>query len=356
MDTLTHALSGALLARVIAPHLPQAGAPTLRRALTVGALTAAFPDSDVVISLVSDQLTYLNLHRGVTHSLILLPLWALLLATLFTLLDRERRNWRGYFILAMAGIIIHIIGDVITTYGTQILAPFSTWKASLPFTFIIDLWFSGIIIAGLLASWWWRASTRPAKLALVALVCYVGFQALQSTRAIALGEQFAQQQGLDHAQVAVLPQPLSPFNWKIIVSTADHYQIAYVNLQRHVAPPEPTVGSNLIARLDALYQPAQSLSWQRQARFGDAEEQQMLSQEVWNAPVMSGVRRFIEYPVLAQLDQRDTEGTCVWFDDLRFTLSDVRSPFRFGACRSNRQSDWRLFRLINDNLIPLQAS
>src|SRR5512139_1840494 len=98
MDTLTHALSGVLLARVLAPRLPQASAPTVR------ALTAAFPDSDVVIGLFSNQLTYLNLHRGVTHSLILLPLWALLLASLFTLLDRNRRNWRGYFLLAMAGI------------------------------------------------------------------------------------------------------------------------------------------------------------------------------------------------------------------------------------------------------------
>ncbi|HEY0721249.1 MAG TPA: metal-dependent hydrolase, partial [Gammaproteobacteria bacterium] len=62
MDTLTHALSGALLARVVAPHLSQVGAPTLRRALVVGALSAAFPDSDAVIGLVSDQLTYLNLH------------------------------------------------------------------------------------------------------------------------------------------------------------------------------------------------------------------------------------------------------------------------------------------------------
>jgi inner membrane protein len=353
MDNLTHALSGALLARVVAPRLPQASAPTLRRALMVGALTAAFPDSDVVISLFSDQLTYLNLHRGVTHSLILLPLWGLLLASLFTLLERNRSNWRGYFMLAMAGITIHIAGDVITTYGTQIFAPFSPWKASQPFTFIIDLWFSGIIIAGLLASWWWRGSSCPAQFALALLVCYVGFQAAMNSRAVALGEQYARQQGFATAQVTALPQPLSPFNWKVIVSSGDHYATAYVNLRRHATPTEPPESRNLFARIDALYQPAHSLSWQHQARYGDAGEQQMLGREVWHAPEMARVRRFIEFPALVQINHRAEEGTCVWFDDLRFTLSDVRSPFRFGACRSDQLSDWRLFRLRGDNLVPL---
>ena len=78
----------------------------------------------------------------------------------------------------------------------------------------------------------------------------------------------------------------------------------------------------------------------------------MLGREVWNAPVMASVRRFIQLPALAQISHRDAEGTCVWFDDLRFTMSDIRSPFRFGACRTE-QSDWRLFRLNNDKVIPL---
>jgi len=353
VDTLTHALSGALLARAVAPHLPRASSPTLRRALVVGALSAAFPDSDVVIGFVSDQLTYLNLHRGVTHSLVLLPLWALLLASIFTMLERNRQKLRGYFLLAMAGIAIHIAGDVITSYGTQIFAPFSSWKASFPFTFIIDLWFSGIIITGLLASWWWRHSARPALIALTVLVAYVGFQAVLNSRAAVLGEKYARQQGYYHAQVVALPQPLSPFNWKIIVSTDDHYDVAYVNLHRAVAVAQPPQGSGLFARIDAIYQPVHGFTWQREERFGDSGEQQLLGREAWEAPVMARVRHFIEYPALALINHREPEGTCVWFDDLRFTLSDVRNPFRFGACRSNQQSDWHLFRLVNNNPTPL---
>jgi inner membrane protein len=353
LDTITHALSGALLARVVAPHLPQGNALTLRRALTVGALTAAFPDSDVVINFFSDQLTYLNLHRGVTHSLIMLPLWAFLLALIFSLLDRKHGNRRSYFILAVAGIAIHIAGDVITSYGTQIFAPFSSWKAAIPVTFIIDLWFTGIIIAGLLASWWWRNSTRPAWFALAVLAGYVGFQGVLSVRAVELGEKYAWQHGYHGAQVVALPQPLSPFNWKIIVTSDDHYDIAYVNLRRHTVPPTAPAGSGLFAHIEALYQPVAALTWQHQARFGDTVIQQTLGREVWEAPVMAGVRRFMEYPELAQVNHREPQGTCVWFEDLRFTLSTVRSPFRFGACRSDQAGDWRLFRQRDGNVTPL---
>ena len=46
----------------------------------------------------------------------------------------------------------HIAGDVITGFGTMVFAPLSRWRAALGTTFIIDLWFSGIILAGLIAS------------------------------------------------------------------------------------------------------------------------------------------------------------------------------------------------------------
>lgn len=351
MDTLTHALSGALLARVVAPHLPQASAPSLRRALLVGGLTAAFPDGDVVIRLLGDQLTYLNLHRGVTHSLVLLPLWAMLLATLFIWLGRDRHHWRGYFLLSLAGITIHILGDVITSYGTQLFAPFSPWKASLPFTFIIDLWFSAIIIAGLLASWRWRHTTLPASLALTLLAGYVGLQALQHGRAVELGTRYAQQQGMGDAQVVALPQPLSPFNWKIIVSHGDHYAIAYVNLHR-AAPLAPVAAAGFLGRIDAVYQPAAMLGWQQQQRYGDAQ-QEPAARELWNAPSMAEVRRFITYPALALVNHREPEGSCVWFDDLRFTLAELRAPFRFGGCRHSAAEPWRLYRLSDDQLLPL---
>ena len=97
-------------------------------------------------------MAYLAQHRGVTHSLILLPLWALLFSWILAKILREPRGWRALYGVTAMGIGLHIAGDWITGFGTMVFAPFSDWRAALGTTFIIDLWFSGIIVAGLLVS------------------------------------------------------------------------------------------------------------------------------------------------------------------------------------------------------------
>src|SRR5258708_2299182 len=81
-------------------------------------------------------------HRGVTHSLILLPLWSLGVAWLLAKLLREPAGWRALYGITALSIGAHIAGDVITSYGTMVLAPLSDWRAGIGTTFIIDLWFS----------------------------------------------------------------------------------------------------------------------------------------------------------------------------------------------------------------------
>ena len=73
MDTLTHALSGALLARATAPRdQPPLSIP---RRVAAGFFACAAPDLDFVIGFIG-PVEYLFHHRGVTHSLLLLPLWS----------------------------------------------------------------------------------------------------------------------------------------------------------------------------------------------------------------------------------------------------------------------------------------
>ena len=77
MDTLTHALSGALVGRMLASRRPAAGTRAANAApvpvwqmVVAGTAAAIFPDLDFVLGWIS-ELTYLRGHRGVTHSLIL---------------------------------------------------------------------------------------------------------------------------------------------------------------------------------------------------------------------------------------------------------------------------------------------
>src|SRR4051812_39407557 len=146
--------------------------------MAIGFVSAAFPDSDIVVSPLA-PLAYLYNHRGVTHSFLMLPLWAVLLGAVFAwMIWREPRRWRSCAVMAAVGIGAHIVADLITPYGTMIFAPLSDVRYAWSTTFIIDLWFTGIILAGLVACAVWRKTRVPAIVALSVLVGYVGFQFL----------------------------------------------------------------------------------------------------------------------------------------------------------------------------------
>lgn len=343
MDTLTHALSGALLARATAPRTPRPDALPLSLRMWVGFWTAAFPDTDFVLRFFGDPLTYLSEHRGVTHSIILLPLWAVGVALLFAVITRRRYSWKAFVATCALGIAAHIAGDVITAFGTMVFAPFSHWRAQFPTTFIIDLYFSGIIVAGLVASAVWKRTRLPAVISLGVLVSFIGFQRLQHDRAVAVGELHITANKLDSAQSYAIPQPFSPFNWMVVIQQPQAYRLAYINLERDELTT-PAADASWFSHLNALYRPVPEALWQRIPRHG--ADDPSLAESAWNADGLTRYRHFVMFPAAFRMD-RTPMSVCVWFDDLRFKLDGRESPFRYGSCRDTNGGDWKTFRLSN---------
>lgn len=346
MDTITHALSGALLARALSPSPAAPPSDTEQRwfgprvpvwqAVGLGFVAAAFPDSDVVLKWVSD-LAYLRGHRGVTHSLLMLPFWALLLGALAALVYRRRAAWRRYTWLAGAAIAIHIAGDWITQFGTMLLAPFSDTRFGLGSTFIIDLVLTGILLAGLAVSALWRRSRVPAYLALALLPVWIGVNLQGKAEAIAAARDHAQRQGIAVVSVDAAPRPASPFNWTAIVFDGERYHVAHLNTRR-TAPLAAAPEDNFIRRLSAPYLPVAQAQWQQLPRFGDAAVQR-LAREAWAHPDFAFFRWFAMFPLVDGVEQRAGEA-CVWFRDLRFGFPGRDTvPFRYGMCR-NGTGDW----------------
>jgi inner membrane protein len=265
------------------------------------------------------------------------PLWALPVSWLLAKILREPRGARALYGVAAMSIALHIACDVITTYGTMILAPLSDWRAQIGTTFIIDLWFSGIIVAGLVLSTVARGSRWPAVAGCALLAGYVGFQYLEKGKAIAFGERYARERALSGATVNAQPRPVSPFNWTVFVSDAEAHRFAHVNLVRE-APRAYREGDGFIARLDSAYEPLASARWEARSRYGEGADK-ALAQAAWNSPAMAPYRWFADLPAY---DGRSTGSTCVWFIDLRFfTPGRGAQPFRYGACRDAAGSPWR---------------
>jgi inner membrane protein len=337
LDTLTHALSGALLARATA----RTDAPprSLPRRVAAGFFACAAPDLDFVVGYFGPAAYVLN-HRGVTHSVIMLPLWSFLVSWLLSKMLREPGGWRALYGVTALGIAAHIAGDVITSYGTMVLAPFSDWRAALGTTFIIDLWFSGIILAGLLASAFLHRSRKPAIVALTVLVGYVGFQAVLRKQALDFAEEYRKSRGYAGASATAQPRPVSPFNWTVFVTDGELHYYAHINLVRR-EPREYRTGDGFVTRLDAAYLPLEKAAWVQRGKFGLDAQTRPLAREAWGAPALGFFRWFAELPAF---DGMSEQGNCVWFVDLRFlTPGRDTMPFPFGACREHPGAPWRAY-------------
>jgi len=340
MDTLTHALSGALVGRLLAPSLRtltaagEAPLPPSWQFVVAGAVAAAFPDIDFLLGYVSD-IAYLRGHRGVTHSLLLLPLWATLLSWLaaraFALGAGTPSRWRAFYLVAAAALLLHIVGDLITQFGTMISAPLSDRRFGWGTTFIIDLVLSGLLVAGLGASAIWRHSRIPAATALVLVAAWIGVGAMGRSEALAFARAYAAANGIRAVAVDAAPRPASPFNWTAIVFDGERYHYAHINTRRsevlHAGPDD-----NFIRRLSAPYRPLSLAEWQTRAKFGNGATQD-LAREVWSAQDFAFYRWFAMFPVLDHVDGGSDGRRCATFRDLRFELPGRDElPFRYGLC------------------------
>src|SRR5260370_16965514 len=161
MDTITHGIAGALIGKAMfrgedmfASHPVKRG-----RILTWSCMMGAIvPDSDVPRDLrSSDKVLIVTWHRSITHSLLLLPVWALLLAGI-TRAFASSRKWEGPSFAALAGIyavgiLSHILFDLVTSFGTMIWSPLEWSRPAWDLIFIVDFTLTAILLVPQLLAW-----------------------------------------------------------------------------------------------------------------------------------------------------------------------------------------------------------
>lgn len=339
MDTLSHALGGALVARTFGGSV--SNLPPVQCTLA-GLIAAAFPDIDFALFWIA-PLEFLNSHRGPTHSLVLLPFWALLLAVLLSRWSRICDRWQDYYGICVLGLGIHIVGDVITIYGTKLLSPLSDETFALNLIFDLDPYVALIIGAGFIGSVFWRPK-RALGLTVFVIVGYLMLQGVMQARTLGLGERFAAARGLSNAQSYAFPQPFLPLTWQVIVSHEERYWQAYVSY----LPWRMTTASEqdgLATRVLASYRPANTLQWQSYSQFGDDELTQTLARTVWQQGRLTTFRQFARLPALYRINHDKTGALCVWFTELRHIFPVLPPSFRYGACRCSDSGLWHLYRL-----------
>ena len=161
MDTITHGIAGALIGKAIfrGEDMFASQAMNRGRVLTWSLMLGAiFPDSDVFRDIFSqDKLLVVTWHRSITHSLLMLPLWAVLLAGITRALAKWRKWEAPSFATLSAiygiGILSHILLDLVTSFGTMIWSPFEWSRPAWDLIFIIDFTLAAILLVPQLLAW-----------------------------------------------------------------------------------------------------------------------------------------------------------------------------------------------------------
>jgi membrane-bound metal-dependent hydrolase YbcI (DUF457 family) len=172
MDTITHGVVGALIGKAFFAGEPSR-APmswnefprtTGRIAILACTAGAIFPDIDVFAGpLAHNNLAIMTWHRSITHSVAMLPVWALVLASITWWLARRVRwpspEFGDLLAIYLVAIGSHIFLDVITNFGTMLWSPVNYSRVAWDWIFIVDLTFTSLALVPQLAAW----AFRPLK-------------------------------------------------------------------------------------------------------------------------------------------------------------------------------------------------
>jgi len=161
MDTITHGIAGALIGKAVFRGEDMFALRPMNRGRFITwslMLAAMFPDADVFRDTFShDKLLIVTWHRSITHSLVLLLLWALLLAGI-TRAFAKWRKWEAPPFAALTGIysvgiLSHILLDLVTSFGTMIWSPLERSRPAWDMIFIVDFTLSAVLLVPQLLAW-----------------------------------------------------------------------------------------------------------------------------------------------------------------------------------------------------------
>jgi inner membrane protein len=222
-------------------------------ATTTLVLAAEAPDLDSFASF-GGRIFGFEHHRGITHTLVGVPLVAtLVVGVLFLgyrlfhrdpsgrLMTEPPPRWGLLWLFACLAALSHILLDFTNNYGVRPFEPFSHRWYSWDIVFIVEpvLWvilIGGLVLPllfGLVDREIGARAKRPrgragAVAALILVVLFWGFRDYQHRRAVA-AMQALTYRNENPIRVSAYPYIINPFKWHGVVETRDFFQTMDVN-------------------------------------------------------------------------------------------------------------------------------
>ena len=264
MDPISQAVFGASLSQTFAKNKS-----SQLRAMTIGALAAMAPDLDIFIRSNSDPLLTLEFHRQFTHALIFIPIGALLCASILYIFINILGRWRAnlsrglsfsqVYLFSFLGYATHGFLDANTSYGTQLLWPFSNERIAWNTISVVDPLFTLPVLILIVLSVL-RRTNRYAKFAFIYAMVYLSLGVVQHQRAEQSLIELAQKRGHTIERMQVKPSFANRHVWKMLYEYDGYYYVDAVKLliNKQIYPGESIKKLNLDQDLPLLNKASQS--------------------------------------------------------------------------------------------------
>lgn len=239
-------LTGACLSRALGLHR------RIRHATLALVIAAELPDIDYVYA-AGGPLTYFQHHRGWTHSLLWLPVMAVIAIGFVWLWHRWKvyrkagdsalpLNWPALLGYSCIALLTHLLLDWTNNYGIRPFAPFNPrwYQGEIVFIFepvIFALLLLALILAPIFrltdkevgATRTGNAAQRLAILALLGVLCVWGLRFYEHNKAMQLAQQQEMLNDASILRIGLNPMPINPFTWDAVIETPDFYQTGIID-------------------------------------------------------------------------------------------------------------------------------
>ncbi len=259
MDSITQAALGAAIGHTVLGH--RIG----RKAALWGAVLGTLPDLDTFFPY-GDPVEAFTLHRGYSHSYLVLALAAPCLAWIATRLHGSA-HWPRWLALCFLCLLSHPLLDSFTVYGTQVGLPFTNYPVAWSTLFIIDPLFTFPLLAALAVAMvrpalqWGRWD--PCALGLTLSCIYLGLSlaAKAHLEVVTRNARYA----IHAPEAAYLTTP-APFNillWRVVVMGPQTYWEGFYSVigDDRLTLTEYPNGHELVRPLSSTTPAISQLAW-----------------------------------------------------------------------------------------------
>jgi inner membrane protein len=194
-----------------------------------GAISGMVADLDISVRSSIDPLLFLEFHRQFTHSLIFIPIGALISSLFLFYFLRSYLSWKETYTACLLGYSTHALLDACTAYGTQLFWPFSSERIAWNNISIIDPLFT-LPLIGFFIFACIKQSRFSTFLGISWAVLYMSIGMIQKHRAFNLGQEIALSRDHSAKFLTVKPSFGNLLLWKAIYEFDGFYYIDAVRL------------------------------------------------------------------------------------------------------------------------------